>query len=64
MDHLESLPAVRRLALTSDGLIARSDALGQGLPADAVKQLVRRGVWIPVRRGLYTHRDHWQALDG
>jgi hypothetical protein len=63
MDHLESLPAVRRLALTSDGLIARSEALAQGVPADAVKRLVRRGIWIPVRRGLYTHRDLWEALD-
>ncbi len=63
MDLLESLPAVRRLALTSDGLIARSDALAQGLPPDTVKHLVSRGIWVPVRRGLYVHREHWQALD-
>jgi hypothetical protein len=63
MDRLESLPAVRRLALTSDGLIARSDALAQGVLADTVKRLVRRGIWVPVRRGLYAHREHWQALD-
>jgi hypothetical protein len=63
MSHLESLPAVRRLAVTRDGLISRSDALAQGLSGDAVKQLVGRGLWIPVRRGFYVHRDHWQTLD-
>jgi hypothetical protein len=34
-----------------------------GLSADKVKQLVGSGLWVPVRRGFYTPRDHWQALD-
>jgi hypothetical protein len=63
MDNPESWPAVRRLALSVDGLISRSDAFAQGLTADHVRRLVGSGVWVPVRRGFYAHRDHWHALD-
>ncbi|MFL5518534.1 MAG: hypothetical protein ACJ8DJ_20455, partial [Gemmatimonadales bacterium] len=28
-----------------------------------VQWLLAGGVWISVRRGFYTHRDHWEALD-
>jgi hypothetical protein len=59
----EELPAVRRLAMSEDGLISRSGALVAGVAADDVARLVRQGVWVSVRRGWYTHRDHWQALD-
>jgi hypothetical protein len=59
----EELPAVRRLALSEDGLISRSGALAAGVEADDVVRLVRQGAWIPLRRGWYTHRDHWEALD-
>jgi hypothetical protein len=59
----EELPAVRRLALSENGLISRYAALNAGVPADDVVRLVRGGTWVPVRRGWYTHRDHWQALD-
>ena len=63
MEPLESRPAVRRLALSPDGLIDRRSALAAGLSPDDVKRLVRQGVWLQVRRGWYTHRDHWAALD-
>lgn len=63
MRPLEELPAVRRLARSDDGLISRSGALAAGLAADDVVRLVRLGVWVPVRRGWYAHRDHWEALD-
>jgi hypothetical protein len=46
-----------------DGLVSRAEALAQGLSGDDVRLLLARGIWVPVRRGLYTHREHWEALD-
>ena len=33
------------------------------MAGDEVTRLVRGGMWIPVRRGWYVHRDHWDNLD-
>lgn len=63
MELLETRPAVRRLEHSSDGLISTSEALAEGLAPDDVRRLVRCGIWVPVRRGIYTHREHWSALD-
>ncbi len=52
-----------RLATSPDGLISRPEALAQGLSPDDVKRLVRRGLWIPVRRGWYTTQERWTLLD-
>jgi hypothetical protein len=60
---LEELPAVRRLALSEHGLISRASALQAGMGGDDVVRMVRQGLWVPVRRGWYVHRDHWEALD-
>ena len=48
---------------TQHGLILRRQALAAGASSDEVDALVRRGEWIGVRRGVYTTRAHWIALD-
>ena len=63
MERLESRPAVRRLSLGADGLVASSDALAAGLSAHDIRLLVRSGVWVRVRRGFFVHRDHAADLD-
>jgi len=63
MERLESRPAVRRLSLAADGLIAWREAVAEGLNPHDVRVLVRHGTWLRLRRGFYTHRDHWAGLD-
>src|SRR4051812_37792196 len=47
----------------ADGLISWREARAEGLSGDDVRHLVRRGIWMPVRRGWYAPADHWSALD-
>lgn len=48
---------------TQHGLILRRQALAAGATPDEVDGMVRRGTWIPVRRGVYTTQSMWQELD-
>lgn len=64
MELLANRRAVRRLGLSGDGLIARAEALAEGLSPQDVKRLVHAGVWVRVRRGFYSPREYWDSLDG
>lgn len=63
MELFGSRASVLRLSARPDGLVARSDALAEGLTGDDVKRLVKLGLWTPVRRGWYTPTECWDALD-
>lgn len=63
MGLLETRPVVRASLDSSEALISRSEAIAAGLAPDDVKRLVRSGIWVPVRRGIFTHRDRWLDLD-
>lgn len=45
------------------GLILRRQALAAGMTVAEIGALVRRGDWVVVRRGVYTTRARWAALD-
>ncbi len=45
------------------GLVLRRQALATGMSAEEIKRTVRRGEWVAVRRGVYTTRSLWDALE-
>lgn len=45
------------------GLVLRRQAMASGMSAEEIKRLVRRGEWVAVRRGVYTTRSLWEALE-
>jgi hypothetical protein len=45
------------------GLITRTQALDAGLSPVTIGHLVRTGVWVIVRRGVYSDGDLWRSLD-
>ncbi|WP_244929813.1 type IV toxin-antitoxin system AbiEi family antitoxin domain-containing protein [Nocardioides sp. W7] len=45
----------------STGLVTRRAALDQGIAAETVDRLVRRGEWVAVRRGVYARRAYVDA---
>lgn len=49
--------------ITTHGLITRSQALDLGLSPGEVRRLLRHHEWLPLRRGIYTTRAHWDSLD-
>lgn len=45
------------------GLVLRRQALKSGMSVEEIKRLVRRGEWVAVRRGVYTTRSLWEAIE-
>ena len=45
------------------GLITRRQALDSGVDPHRVRELLRRGEWVAVRRGVYCTRATWELLD-
>ncbi|NYG54548.1 type IV toxin-antitoxin system AbiEi family antitoxin domain-containing protein [Nocardioides perillae] len=58
MDLTAYVPAVRQ-----HGLLTWTQALGAGLDPRDVRRLVAAGAWLKVRRGVYTDRESYEALD-
>lgn len=58
-----SHPVIRATFEANHGLITRQQALAAGLQPDDVLRAVRRGLWVPVRRGQYVERELWDSLD-
>lgn len=57
----------RRLAVLAaghGGAFTTSEAAACGYSTDAVRAFVRDGTWLRLRRGTYTHRAAYLALDG
>lgn len=48
--------------LDETGSVLRREALEHGLTPDDIRQLVRRGVWVRIRRGAYAQRRSWESL--
>jgi hypothetical protein len=63
MKNPSAHPAVRATMQANHGLITRQQALHAGLQPDDVLRALRRGLWIPVRRGQYVDRELWESLD-
>ncbi len=53
---------LRSIAANQGGVITRGQALAAGYPEADVDDLVRRKVWVPLRRGAYMERDAHDAL--
>jgi hypothetical protein len=45
------------------GLITRAQLRESGMDDRQVRRLLKRGVLLPLRRGVYVERDRWEALD-
>lgn len=45
------------------GLITLAQAVSCGLSRHDVRRFLRHGAWIAVRRGVFTQREDWEALD-
>ncbi|MCM3516988.1 type IV toxin-antitoxin system AbiEi family antitoxin domain-containing protein [Nocardioides sp. P86] len=56
-------PELRALLSAEGGLVTRQDALDGGLTPSAITGLLRSGVWLPVRRGVYVDATVWEAAD-
>ena len=56
-------PGLARAIDGQRGLVTRRQALDAGMSANHVAGLVRTGVWVLVRRGVYMPADLWRALD-
>lgn len=56
------VPALAHMA-SHDELITRAEALYLGIAPGTLRTLLRRGDWVVVRRGVYTHAEAWAALD-
>jgi predicted transcriptional regulator of viral defense system len=55
----------RALGVLADqhGLIAYRQARDLGLADADLARLVRRGIWVRVRQGVYADAEHWASLD-
>ncbi len=47
----------------SGGIITREQALGAGLAPGQIRNLVRKRIWVIVRRGVYADAEVWDAAD-
>ncbi|WP_392391071.1 type IV toxin-antitoxin system AbiEi family antitoxin domain-containing protein [Nocardioides sp. LHD-245] len=56
-------PRVEAAIAANHGVISRAQALDFGVGPSAVRALLRDRVWVVVRRGVYTTRSIWEALD-
>lgn len=56
-------PRVEAVIAAQYGLISRAEALDLGVSPSTIRALLRDGVWIAVRRGVYTTRSIWDGLD-
>jgi len=45
------------------GLVTRRHAIKHGMLGAEINQLVRRGEWVALWRGVYTLAEHWNGLD-
>jgi len=56
---------LRPLSTLTDehGLITRRRAVDAGYDDRDLRRLVQRGHWVPLRRGVYAVREHWDDLD-
>ncbi|QIG45599.1 hypothetical protein G5V58_25215 [Nocardioides anomalus] len=54
---------VSALMRSQRGLVLRRQVLDAGVDEDAVRDLIRRGTWVAVRRGVYATAEHWASLD-
>ena len=50
-------------AFAETGVLTRAQVLDLGVPPSEIRRLLRRGEWVVVRRGVYTTREIWEALD-
>jgi hypothetical protein len=48
--------------LDETGSVLRREALEHGLTPEDIRQLVRTGVWVRIRRGAYARRSSWGSL--
>jgi Transcriptional regulator, AbiEi antitoxin len=53
----------RIVMATQQGLLTRAQALDAGLSPTTIRHLVRTGVLVIVRRGVYADGDLWRSLD-
>ncbi len=54
---------VTALVRTQHGLITRRQLREAGLDDRQVRRLLKRGVLLPLRRGVYVERDRWECLE-
>ncbi len=54
---------VTAIVRSQHGLITRAQLRESGLDDRAVRRLLKRGVLLPLRRGVYVERDRWEGLD-
>lgn len=54
---------VRAIMAANGGLLTWAEARDAGLTSAQLRQLVRSGVLVPLRRGLYVDGDYWRSLD-
>lgn len=60
-------PEVLAVMHAQQGLVTRRQAIEAGVPAERIDQMVRRGTWVLVRRGVYCEAEvaaaatQWQA---
>jgi hypothetical protein len=50
-------------AFGSGGVLSRDQLLDLGVAPSEIRRMVRQGYWVRVRRGVYTTREVWEALD-
>ena len=50
-------------AISQHGLITHRQAMTSGLLPSDIAKLVRQGIWIRVRKGVYADRAVWEELD-
>lgn len=55
--------SVRAVMAANGGLLTWAEARDAGLTSAQVRHLVRSGVLVPLRRGLYADGDYWRSLD-
>ena len=53
----------RIVMASQDGLITRAQALDAGLSPTTIRHLLRTGVLVIVRRGVYADGELWRSLD-
>lgn len=57
-------PTLSSQATRQGGLVTRGQALEAGYTPTELRALTRgTGLWVPVRRGVYAERAHWETLD-
>jgi hypothetical protein len=56
-------PTVRAAFVRNGGLITNRQAQAAGLSPDQIRALIRQGVWLVVRRGVYAEQELWASLD-